>query len=58
MELLTALMHTDPAHLTMGVLAVLAVIGMASSGDSPAEDDDNSDYDNASWNPSSVNYND
>jgi len=39
----------------MGVFAVLALCGMA-GGDSAAEDD-NSDYDNASWNPSSVNYN-
>lgn len=55
MEFLTALMNTDPAHLAMGVFAVLALCGMA-GGDS-VEEDDNSDYDNASWNPSSVNYN-
>lgn len=54
-DFLTALMNTEPAHLAMGVFAVLALCGMA-GGDSAAEDD-NSDYDNASWNPSSVNYN-
>lgn len=56
MEFFTALMNTDPAHLAMGVFAVLAMSGMA-GGNSSAEEDDNSDYDNASWNPSSVNYN-
>jgi hypothetical protein len=55
MEFLTALMNTNPAHLAMGAFAVLALFGMA-GGDTLAEDD-NSDYESASWNPSSVNYN-
>lgn len=55
-QFFTVLINTDPAHIAMGVFAVLALFGMA-SGDSSAAEDDNSDYDNASWNPSSVNYN-
>lgn len=55
-EFLTVLIHADLAHLAMGAFGVLVLFGMA-SGDSPAEEDDNSDYDNASWNPASVNYN-
>lgn len=54
MDLLTALMNTDLSHLLLAAGAVLAFFGM--DGDSSPEEDDNSDYDNASWNPSSVNY--
>lgn len=57
MEFITALMNTDPAHLAMGVFAVLGLLGMAGSGGNSAAEDDNSDYEEASWNPSSVNYN-
>lgn len=56
MEFINALIHTDLSHLAMGAFAVLALFGMA-SGDSQEDEDDNSDYENASWNPSSVNYN-
>lgn len=55
MEFITTLINTDPAHLVMGVFAVLALFGMA--GGETAAEDDNSDYEEASWNPSSVNYN-
>lgn len=55
MAFLSALMNADPVHLLIGVGAILALFGMGSG--STQEEDDNSDYDNASWNPSSVNYN-
>jgi hypothetical protein len=55
MELFNALISTDPAHLVMGAVAILGLFGMA-GGETEAEDD-NSDYEEASWNPSSVNYN-
>jgi len=55
MEFFIALISADPAHLAMGVFAVVAICGMA--GGESVEEDDNSDYENASWNPSSVNYN-
>lgn len=54
MEFFDALMNTDPAHLAIGFFAVFAVFGMG--GSTQEEEDDNSDYENASWNPSSVNY--
>lgn len=56
MNFLTALMNTDASHLLMAAGAVIALFGI--SADSTPDEDDNSDYDNASWNPSSVNYND
>jgi hypothetical protein len=55
MEFFNALINTDPAHLVIGACAILALFGMA-GGETEAEDD-NSDYEEASWNPSSVNYN-
>jgi hypothetical protein len=55
MEIINVLMNTDPANLAIGVFGVFALIGMA--GGEAQEEDDNSDYDNASWNPASVNYN-
>jgi hypothetical protein len=52
-ELVNALMDIHPVHLFLGVGAVFAMC----SGDSASlEEDDNSDYDNASWTPASVNY--
>lgn len=56
MDFLTALMNTDPSNLLIAAGAVIAFFGMGA--DSTPDEDDNSDYDNASWNPSSVNYND
>jgi hypothetical protein len=55
MEFFIALISADPAHLAMGVFAVVGICGIA--GGESVEEDDNSDYENASWNPSSVNYN-
>jgi hypothetical protein len=55
MDLFTALMNIDPSHLLIAAGAVLALFGMGAGG--TPDEDDNSDYDNASWNPSSVNYN-
>jgi hypothetical protein len=53
-ELFNTIMNTNPIHLFLAVGAVLAI---CSGGSGTAEEDDNSDYENASWNPSSVNYN-
>jgi len=55
MAFITALMNTDLSNLLLAAGAVLALSGMG--GDSTPEEDDNSDYDNATWNPASVNYN-
>lgn len=54
-EFFHTLMNTNPVHIFLAVGAVLAVCGGGAAGS--AEEDDNSDYENASWNPSSVNYN-
>lgn len=53
-ELFHTLLNTNPVHL---VLAVGTVLAVCSGGSSSVEEDDNSEYENASWNPSSVNYN-
>lgn len=55
LEFLKALINIDPAHLVVAALAVVAIYRMASC-DSSEEEDDTS-YEDASWNPSSVNYN-
>jgi hypothetical protein len=58
MAFITALMHTSPAFLFVAGAAFLVMFGSGSDSDSTSTaDDDNSDYENASWNPSSVNYN-
>jgi hypothetical protein len=56
MEFITALMNTDPAHLVIGAFFILALFGMA--GGETQTEDDNSDYEDATWNPASVNYKD
>jgi hypothetical protein len=55
MALLTAIMNLDFAQLFVAGAGVLTVIGMATGSSSEPEDDD--DYETASWNPASVNYN-
>ena len=55
MQLLTALMHIQPAYLVVAGLGFLALIANSAT---QADEDDNSDFENASWNPASVNYND
>jgi len=55
MDFLTAIMNTDPSNLWIAAGAVIALFGMGI--DNTPEEDDNSDYENASWNPSSVYYN-
>jgi hypothetical protein len=55
MELLNAILNMDPAQL---FVAAAAICVMFAGGASSTPEDDNSDYDNASWNPASVNYND
>ncbi|MFC5550188.1 hypothetical protein [Massilia aerilata] len=53
-EFFHTLMNTNPVHI---LLAVGTVFAVCSGGASGVVEDDNSDYENASWNPSSVNYN-
>lgn len=53
-EFFHTLMNTNPVHIFLAVGTLFAVCGGTSGS---AEEDDNSDYENASWNPSSVNYN-
>jgi hypothetical protein len=56
MDLLIAIMNLGPAHLFVGAAAVFVLIRMAGESLPSVEEDD--DYENASWNPASVNYND
>lgn len=55
MELLTAIMEIDLSQLFVAGAGVLVLLGMASGPSDDVEEDD--DYENASWNPASVNYN-
>lgn len=54
-DFFNTVMSINPIHAFLGI----SVLSMLCSGGSiiPEEEDDNSDYDNASWNPASVNYN-
>lgn len=58
MDFFNTLMNTNPIHilLAVGVLFIMCS-GGSSSSDDEYETSDNSDFENASWNPSSVNYN-
>lgn len=59
MQFLSALLSLDPSYLAVAGMAILVLFGAgASSGSSSVDEDDAADFDNASWNPSSVNYND
>ncbi|WP_343829599.1 hypothetical protein [Massilia aurea] len=51
-------MNTNPIHILLAV-GVLFIMCNGSSSSSVEDDEaiDDSDYQNASWNPSSVNYN-
>lgn len=54
-EFFNTVTSINPIHAFLG----FSVLCMMCGGGSiiPEEEDDNSDYDNASWNPASVNYN-
>lgn len=55
-DFFTTLMHTNPIHIFLAVATVLVMFS-GSANSVEEEEDDNSDYVNASWNPNSVNYN-
>ncbi len=55
MEFLTAVMDLSLAQIFVAGATLLIIFGDNSAV--IEEEDDNSDYENASWNPSSVNYN-
>ncbi|WP_312183485.1 hypothetical protein [Massilia timonae] len=55
MEFLTAVMDLSLAQIFVAGATLLIIFGDNSVV--IEEEDDNSDYENASWNPSSVNYN-
>lgn len=55
MEFFNALKDLTFAQWFVGCAVLLVIFGGSSV--SIDEEDDNSDYDNASWNPASVNYN-
>jgi len=55
MEFLNAIMNLSLAQIFVAGAALLIIFGDNSAV--IEEEDDNSDYENASWNPSSVNYN-
>jgi hypothetical protein len=55
MEFITAIMDLSLAQILVAGATLLIIFGDSSAV--IEEEDDNSDYENASWNPSSVNYN-
>lgn len=58
MQFLSTLLSLDPSYLAVAGMTILVLFGAgARSSSSSTEDDDAEDFDNASWNPSSVNYN-
>jgi hypothetical protein len=54
MEFLTAIMDLSWAQIFVAGSTLLIIFGDNSA---VIKEEDNSDYENASWNPSSVNYN-
>jgi hypothetical protein len=56
MEFITAIMDLFLAQIFVAGATLLIIFG-DNSAVIEEEEDDNSDYENASWNPSSVNYN-
>lgn len=54
MEFLSAIMDLSLGQLFVAGATLLLIFGDNSA---VTEEDDNSDYENASWNPASVNYN-
>jgi hypothetical protein len=54
MEFLNAIMDLTFAQLFVAGAVLLVIFGSPSV--STDEEDDNSDYENATWNPGSVNY--
>lgn len=58
MQFLPALFSLDPSHLTLLGMVLFVLVGAgAGAASCNSEEDDVSEYENASWNPSSVNYN-
>jgi hypothetical protein len=57
MEFLTAIMDLSLAQIFVAGATLLIIFGDNSAVIEEEEEEDNSDYENASWNPSSVNYN-
>jgi hypothetical protein len=55
MEFITAIMDLSLAQILVAGATLLIIFGDSSAV--IEEEDDNNDYENASWNPSSVNYN-
>ena len=56
MEFITAIMDLSLAQIFVAGATLLIIFG-GNSAVIEEEEDGNSDYENASWNPSSVNYN-
>ncbi|GAA0431921.1 hypothetical protein ACFOY5_20615 [Massilia aurea] len=56
MEFITAIMDLSLAQIFVAGATLLIIFG-DNSAVIEEEEDGNSDYENASWNPSSVNYN-
>jgi len=58
MQFLTALFSLNPSYLALLGMGIFVLLGAgAGAVSSNSEEDDVSEYENASWNPSSVNYN-
>jgi hypothetical protein len=55
MEFLTAIIDLSLGQLFVAGATLILIFGNNSAV--TEEEDDNSDYENASWNPASVNYN-
>jgi hypothetical protein len=58
MELITALTNLNWTQAFMTLLGFIVLIGAFTGGGAVSSDDEDDDeYQNASWNPGSVNYN-
>lgn len=58
MQFLTTLFSLNPSYLALLGMGIFVLLGAgAGAVSSNSEEDDVSEYENASWNPSSVNYN-
>lgn len=57
MELITALTNLNWTQAFTTLLGFVVMIGVFTGGGTSDEDEDDDEYENATWNPASVNYN-
>ena len=57
MELITALTNLNWTQTFMTLMGFVVLIGVLTGGGASSDDEDDDEYENATWNPGSVNYN-